>query len=131
MRRKPKRCATPVTTYASYEVDVVTLASLAPQVANRTIDFLKVDVEGFEERVLQWRRLEPDAPARTADRGDATRGGRLDWDNIDAIRNWDQWEPWLLEKGYVFAWYDGLSRFYIREEERDLARRLAISARRP
>ena len=110
----------------SYEVDVVTLASLAPQVANRKIDFLKVDVEGFEGRVLHgadWKNMRPRVLLIEATQPVVAI---LDWDNIDAIRNWDQWEPWLLKKGYVFAWYDGLSRFYVREEERDLARRLAI-----
>ena len=110
----------------SYEVDVVTLASLAPQVANRTIDFLKVDVEGFEERVLQgadWKAMRPRVLVIEATRPVVAI---LDWDKVDAIRNWDGWEPWLLKKGYVFAWYDGLSRFYVREEEKYLVRRLAL-----
>jgi FkbM family methyltransferase len=110
----------------SYEVDVVTLASLAPRIASRTIDFLKVDVEGLEERVLRganWKKMRPRVLVIEATQPVVSI---LDWDNIDAIRNWEHWEPWLLKQGYVFAWYDGLSRFYIREEERDLARRLAI-----
>jgi glycosyltransferase involved in cell wall biosynthesis len=49
-----------------------------------------------------------------------------DWDNIDSIRAWDAWEPALLAAGYQFAWYDGLSRYYVRNEDVDLKGRLRL-----
>ena len=39
---------------------------------------------------------------------------------------WDEWEPILLANRYVFAYFDGLNRFYVREEEAGLTRRFQL-----
>jgi hypothetical protein len=39
---------------------------------------------------------------------------------------WHDWEPIILANGYVFAYFDGLTRFYVREEEAALARRFQL-----
>ena len=110
----------------SYEVGVITLDDIMATCGERTIDFLKVDVEGFEEQVLRgadWHRFRPRVLLIEATRPAVQIA---DWDNVDAIRNWDAWEPLLLQFGYKFAWYDGLSRFYVREEEEHIKGRLAL-----
>ena len=81
-----------------------TLAHILDDVQPSTIDLLKVDVEGFEMRVLQgndWTRYRPaviqvevtipETPERRPDR----------------LR------PFLEQNGYDFAYFDGLNDFFV------------------
>ena len=38
---------------------------------------------------------------------------------------WDEWEPLLARHGYAYVWDDELNRYYVAEEARALAARLA------
>jgi hypothetical protein len=38
------------------------------------------------------------------------------------------WDPLLLNAGYLFAFFDGVNRFYVRQEDRDLLPVLAVPA---
>lgn len=92
-------------------VAVSTLAEVCRRYVTATIDFLKIDVEGHEREVVaggDWRRWRPrivliESPT-TAD-GD---GPHLDW------------EPQLLAADYLFAAYDGINRYYVRQEDKGL-----------
>jgi FkbM family methyltransferase len=71
------------------------------------LDFLKIDVEGWEVEVLasaDWTRHRPRVVLVEAvnDAGEPTH---------------TTWEPGLLNAGYRFALFDGLNRFYCREED--------------
>ena len=87
------------------QVPVRTLAQIcAEHVGDRTIDFLKVDAEGFETQVLfgaDLRRWRP---------------------RVLVVENvWPSlWEPMLLATDYLYATFDGLNRFYVRSEDRAL-----------
>ena len=110
----------------SYEVDSVTLAQVFEAHCPPVVDFLKVDVEGFEAHVLRgndWTRFRPRVLII-----EATKPAQApsDWDHVEAIANWQDWEPLVLSAGYVFALFDGLSRYYVRQEEALLARRLRL-----
>lgn len=110
----------------SYEVEAVTLAQVFEAHCPPVVDFLKVDVEGFEARVLRgndWTRFRPRVLVI-----EATKPAQApsDWDHVEAIASWQDWEPLVLSAGYVFALFDGLSRFYVRQEEASLARRLRL-----
>ena len=89
---------------------------LREHAADRTIHFLKVDVEGAELQVL----------------------GSCDWDSFrpivivaEAIESWstssrhESWEPLILDAGYQFAAFDGVNRFYV---DRDHAHLIPILA---
>ena len=99
-------------------VPVRTLAQvLAEHVGERTIDFLKIDVEGAERDVLagaDFSRFRPRAVVV-----EATVPGT-------SQPSHESWEPFLVANGYTATLFDGLNRFYVREEE-DEAFRSALS----
>lgn len=87
------------------EVEVLTLAELCERRvgAGREIDFLKVDAEGFESVVLDggdWTRWRPRVVVVEAEV--------------------DMCGPLLAGFGYEFAVFDGINRFYVRNEDRAL-----------
>ncbi len=74
----------------------------------RPVDFIKIDVEGAEAAIVHatdWRRLRPRVLLLEATRP---------WSSM--LSNQD-WEPVLLQQGYVRAYFDGINCFYIPEEE--------------
>jgi FkbM family methyltransferase len=83
------------------------------------IDFLKIDVEAWEADVIasaDWTRHRPRVVVIEA----VDHEGRA---------NHDAWEPGLLDAGYQFALFDGLNRFYCRNEDAaSLLPRLAAPA---
>lgn len=98
-------------------VSVTTLAKvLQEHAAERTIDFLSIDVEGHERQVLaggDWTRFRPRVVVVEATQPATT------------IPTHDQFEDILLDNGYGFAVFDGLNRYYLREEDSHLAAALA------
>ena len=89
-------------------VEVTTLAVICGQyVENRDIHFLKIDVEGFERNVLlgnDWQVYRPWVVLVEATLP------------LQKIENYGTWEPILLDADYLFAYADGLNRFYIAKE---------------
>ena len=84
---------------------------VAAHAAERQIDFLKIDVEGAERDVLESfdpRALRPRVVVVEA---------------IAPLTNQPtqgEWEHLLLRSDYVLAAWDGVNRFYVPEERRDL-----------
>ena len=96
-------------------VPVTTLASLCQKINVSTIDFLKVDVEGFERKVLagnDWDKYRPRVVVV-----EAIRPIRPGSDPVSYSPTWDEWESILIKNHYSFALFDGLNRFYYRSEE--------------
>jgi len=97
---------------------VTTLARVcAEHVGGRTIDFLKIDVEGWERQVIaggDWRRFRPRIVVVEATRPNSPEAA------------WAEWEPILLGSDYLFAWFDGLNRFYVRREDAALRQHFAV-----
>jgi FkbM family methyltransferase len=101
------------------EVPVVTLAQLCEEHVDRTIDFLTIDVEGFERQVLaggDWGRWRPRVVLVEATQPRTT------------IPTHEEWESILLDADYRFAAFDGLNRYYVRAEDADLVPMLATPA---
>ncbi len=91
------------------------LASLLAEHAPARIDWLKVDVEGAEADVLagnDWARFRPRVVLV-----EAIAPGTMEPTH-------EAWEPILTGAGYAFAFFDGLNRFYLSEDARDLAGRM-------
>jgi FkbM family methyltransferase len=95
-----------------HEIEVVRLADLCDlHINERTIDFLKIDVEGGELGVLQsgdWERFRPRLVIVEATVVNSTE------------ENWQTWEPILTGTNYHKVWFDGLNNFYLREEDLEL-----------
>ena len=103
-----------------HEVPVKTLAQLCEEhTAGRSIDFLKVDVEGAEAEVLAGADF-----SRFRARivlVEATLPGT-------PVASHETWEGLLLRAGYDFVLFDGLNRFYVREEDAALVAPLSAPA---
>ena len=81
-------------------------------VEDRDVHFLKVDVEGFEDKVLRgndWRKHRPWIVVV-----EATLPNKQ-------VAAFEGWEPILLNAGYQFVYADGLNRFYVAREHEDLS----------
>lgn len=85
---------------------------LAEHAQDRQIDFLSVDVEGYEEHVLSGIDLDRFRPRVIL---------------VEAVRpntqipSYAKWEYLLLARGYLFSVFDGLNRFYVRDEDAHLS----------
>jgi FkbM family methyltransferase len=98
--------------FTTLRLPVTTLVALCETHRPKSIDFLKVDVEGAEGDVLagaDWQRWRPRVVVV-----EAMTPGSL-------AEGWRDWEPLLLRHSYRFAFFDGLNRFYVAEEEAGLA----------
>ena len=94
---------------------VRTLAALIAEAGIDTIDFLKIDVEGAEADVLAGIDFERVRPRVIL--AEAVAPGSM----TDASAAWEQQ---LTSRGYRFAFFDRLNRFYVAQEAADLAARL-------
>jgi len=89
-------------------VRVVPLTGILDQYAGeRRIDFLKVDVEGWEREVLRGLDLEKYRP--TLILIEST------WPET-RIESQSEWEGDLIAARYTFVYFDGLNRFYLANE---------------
>ncbi len=98
--------------FRTLRMPVTTLAALCEAHAPARIDFLKVDVEGAEAEVLagaDWKRWRPRVVVAEAVAPGSMAEAWLDWDTL------------LTGHRYRFAFFDGLNRFYVAEEEAALA----------
>ena len=92
-------------------VEVIALDRIFAMVGDRPIHWMKIDVEGFERAVLaSWCQalhrpwvvlIEAVTP-------------------LDGEPCFMEWEPLILAKGYIFAHFDGLNRYYVAQAKADL-----------
>ena len=94
-------------------VSTVTLADVAAELEARTVHWLKIDVEGHEQAVLEgW---DPSLLRPWVIVVEATLPN-------DRTVSYADWEPKLRKAGYQCVYDDGLNRFYIEPSREDLAR---------
>ena len=70
------------------------------------IDFLKIDVEGFEGEVIAGLDLQKFRPKVML----------LEYISHTKNKGYLDFEPKILDNGYIFAMDDGLNRYYYRKE---------------
>jgi len=92
---------------------------LAEHADGKTIDFMSIDVEGHERNVIlgnDWTRFRPRVLVVEAT------------EPMDRAPTHQRWESLLLQADYLFAYFDGLNRFYVRKEDTALLERFAAPA---
>lgn len=95
-----------------YEVTVTTLADICQKYAGAPIDFLKIDVEGWEEQVIagnDWESFRPTVIIIEATIPDSP------------IRRETNIPNFLQDKGYHLVYFDGLNDYYLAQESSDLS----------
>jgi FkbM family methyltransferase len=111
---------------SEYKVRSVTLASLVRELNLGEVHFLKIDVEGAEREVLlgaDLRRFRPWVVLVEAIQP------KLPGDDPFGFEpTWPAWEDLLIGNGYRFGLFDGVNRFYYREESPELGRYLQAPA---
>lgn len=100
-------------------VAVATLAQVCRDHVRRPIDFLSIDVEGHERAVLEGADFREFRPRVVVIEATRPHGG-------ESLHG--DWEELILTAGYRFAFFDGLNRYYVRQEEPELAAKLAVPA---
>ena len=93
-------------------VETISLDKLFRQMPNRAIHWLKIDVEGAETEVIESWGENPTRPWIIVVES-TIPGSQMLSDK--------KWEPEILSKGYVEAYFDGLNTFYTLKEKQELA----------
>jgi hypothetical protein len=98
-------------------VPVVTLEKILEDCAPPTIHFLKIDVEGAEAEVLEGLNLNRARPWIIV--VEATKP-------FSKVSTRSGWEYLITNRGYGFAYFDGLNCFYVADEFHKLKELLAV-----
>jgi FkbM family methyltransferase len=91
-------------------VPVRTVASLIDEYRIEPPDLMSIDVESHEEAVIRGVPLERWRPKVLV--VEST-------EPLTSVCSYQAWEPMLLAQGYLFAAFNGVNRFYLREDLRD------------
>ena len=99
------------------QVPMRTLADIVAEFVTGEVDFLKIDAEGSEADVIagaDWTVFRPRLLVIEATKP---------WSSEP---DWHAWEPVILAYDYRFAFFDGINRYYLRAEDRDLLEQLSV-----
>ncbi len=97
--------------FIQIEVPVITLDRLLERHGGREIHWLKIDVEGHETSVIQSWRFSVVRPWILVIESTIP---------LTQVQNHSYWEPMVIKKGYSFAYFDGLNRFYVHDAHSEL-----------
>ena len=98
-------------------VPVLTLTKILEDCGLPTIHFLKIDVEGAEAEVVESLNLDQVRPWIIVI--EAT-------EPFSTVSTRNQWEHLITDRGYGFAYFDGLNCFYVVNEMAGLKGQLAV-----
>jgi FkbM family methyltransferase len=97
--------------FVQRQCKVTTLANICETYVHGEIDFISIDVEGYEREVIEggdWKKWRPCIVVVEATKPGTTTPSHEDWESL------------LLKADYLFAMFDGLNRYYIRVEDKHL-----------
>lgn len=97
----------------SEEIDIVTLAYLCDQYIDKEqkISFLKIDVEGYEKQVLSGADFGKYRPYVVV--VESAEPGSLQ-------PTYNEWESILFQNNYHYVFANGVNRYYVADERKDL-----------
>jgi FkbM family methyltransferase len=94
------------------EIETRPLSAIIEEYASdKNIDFLKIDVEGFEREVIEsadWSMFRPRLICVESVSPNS------------AMPTFHEWEPLLLIAGYEFGLFDGVNSFYVEQSAQDV-----------
>lgn len=93
------------------KVPIVSMDMLLDQYNDRQIHWLKLDVEGFEKKALESWETSIQRPWILVI--ESTKP-------LTQEQNYQEWESIIIQKGYSFAYSDGLNRFYVHHNHSNL-----------
>ncbi len=102
----------PAREYVDITVPIRTLASVFEEYSVDKIDFLKIDIEGYEYEAIignNWKKYRPTLLC-------------IEANHVDK-----DWRPFLMEQGYHLVFFDGLNEYYIANESEKLAKDFVYS----
>lgn len=99
--------------YTSEQVQVpaMTLKTALQSLEFEDVHWLKIDVEGFEEKVIKGWDSQILRPWIMVIEATIPSEPELDYAS---------WDPILIAAGYLFVYFDGLNRFYVAKEHAEL-----------
>jgi FkbM family methyltransferase len=103
----------------SYDVACTTLDRICADSSCETVHFLKIDVEGSEKVVLEGFAFDEVRPWVVVIEATEPNSSRPVF---------SEWESLLVAHRYLFAYFDGLNRFYVAEEHEDLVCRFSSAS---
>jgi FkbM family methyltransferase len=109
-----------------YEVDTLSLNDLFARHAPPVVEFLKLDIEGLEGQVVKNFNLQRYRPRVLVIESTMPASQPVNFESFDGVDAWSSWERFVLSSGYVFGHFDGLNRFYVRQEDESLVPRLKL-----
>lgn len=105
--------------FEAFEVDVVRLDQILEENNIEIVHILKIDVEGAEKAVLKGASLSKYRPwvlVVEATRPNSTEDVSSEWENL------------VLEAGYSQTLFDGLNKFYVRDDMPEIAKLISVPA---
>lgn len=96
--------------HKDYKVQVTTLEDIFNEYNIKNINFLKIDVEGFEYEVIEgndWEKYRPEVLC------------------IEADHIVKDWRPLLRKAHYDFIFFDGLNEYYVAKEHSEISKRFS------
>ena len=106
-------------TFHESQVPIRTLTDILREKQLPTIDFLKIDVEGAELEVLRGIDLSEFNPRILVIEATKPNSSEVAYSH---------WEDRVLSSGYVCAVFDGLNRFYVKEDDTEAINALMAPA---
>jgi FkbM family methyltransferase len=106
-----------VSTRTKTTVSSVSLDSLVRDYVTDEVDFLKIDAEGAEEKIIMaadWGRFRPKVILAESTEPFSTK--RID----------QEWSAFLRSRGFIEVYFDGINTWFVREENREFQKHFEI-----
>lgn len=103
--------------HKTIQTPMLTMKTAFASLTGRDVHWLKIDVEGLEEQVLRGWDSKALRPWIIVIEATVPMSTELHYEGADRI---------LIDSGYEFTYFDGLNRFYVAAEHRELAAALQI-----